>query len=101
MIAVGLAFACSAILRYDSKVDELEGYYREYEEKYGINIEITDAEFSALTDEEKAAYDAAQAEFSKDERVIAVTNLLLNLTLVIIAISLFLAFLLNSSRISL
>lgn len=94
MIAVGLAFASSAIFRYDSKVDELEGYYREYEERYGINIEITDAEFEALTAEEKAAYDAAQAEFSVDERVIAVTNLLLNLTLVIVAVSLFFAFLL-------
>ena len=101
IIAVGAALACSAVIGYDDRLEELDGYcneyYAAYEEKYGVRMELTNAEYLELTDDEKAAYDAAQseleAEMSKDQRITDATVMLFNMTLVITSLSLFVAFL--------
>ena len=93
ILVVGIAFVCSAIFGYDAKIEELEGYYKEYEAEYEIVIDISAEDYEKLSDAEKAKYDAAQAAFEKDERVITVTNLLMNLTLVITSISLLVSYL--------
>ncbi len=87
MLVVGSAFVCSAIFGYDARIDELKGYYEEYEDEYEIVIDISEEEYGKLTDEEKARYEDAQKAFEKDERVIAVSNLLMNLRLVITSLS--------------
>lgn len=101
IIAVGAALACSAVIGYDDRLEELDGYcneyYAAYEEKYGVRLELTNAEYLELTDDEKAAYDAGQkeveAEMSKDQRITDATVMLVNMTLVITSLSLFVAYL--------
>lgn len=93
ILVVGVAFICSAIFGYDARIEELEGYYEEYEAEYGIVIDISAEDYEKLSDAEKAKYEEAQKAFEKDERVIAVSNLLINLTLVIMSLSLLISYL--------
>ena len=103
IIAVGAALTCSAVIGYDDRLSELDGYCQEYysvyEEKYGFGMELTNSEYLELTDEDKARYNAAQdeleAEVAKDERINAITVTLFNMTLIITSLSLFVAFLIN------
>ena len=92
VLVTGIAFLLSAIFGFDKQMEELEGYYLEYEEKYGIVIDITEEEYEKLTAEEKANYELAQSEFEKDDKVVATTGLLFNLTLAIGSLSLLFGF---------
>ena len=56
ILLMGVATAMSAILDYDKYLDIVEQVEMEYVEKYGINPDITDEEFAALTDEEKEVH---------------------------------------------
>ena len=87
MLIAGVAIIFSAIFGYDGKLEKLEDHYDEYEEKYGINLEISDLEYTKLPDDEKAKYEEAEKEFSKDADVMALTALILNLTLLIAVFS--------------
>ena len=92
MAAVGLAAIFSLFLNYSEHYDNLQAAETEYSEKYGIDLDISAAEYDALSDEEKQKYEQADAEFAKDERAIYAYNMLLNLSLIVLTISLLLAF---------
>lgn len=92
MCIAGFAVIFSAIFGYDAKLERLEDYYDEYEERYDIDLEISDAEFTLLPEEEKAKYEIAEEAFAKDGGVVHLTALLLNLTLLISIFSILLAY---------
>ena len=92
MVAVGLAAIFSLFLNYGEHYRVLEDTEKEYSEKYGIDLEITAAEYDKLSDEEKQKYELADAEFAKDERAIYAYNMLLNLSLIVLTLSLLLAY---------
>ena len=91
ILTVGFAWGLSAILKYDSHYDNLAAYEQEYEQTYGINLNITQEEFDALSEEQQAQYDIANEAWSKDQRILQNNSKLFYLTLVIISISLLLA----------
>ena len=93
MLIAGLAIIISAILGYDGKLEKLESCYDKYEEKYGINLDISDADFTALSDGEKAKYEEAEKEFSADGEAMALTALILNLTILIAVFSILFGYL--------
>ncbi len=93
ILAVGCAFLISGIVGYDSHLAEYRGHLERYEIEYGIELDMTGEEFSALTEEERARYDAAEEAFSKDEAVIRSMDMLFNLTLVMITLGLLVPFL--------
>ena len=84
IVATGVAFALSAMLGYDSYSEKLDAYYDSYEEKYSIDFDITSEDYDKLSDTDKARYEAANEEFSKDPAVLQTYNMLINLTLIII-----------------
>lgn len=92
LIAAALMAVIYDIVGYDKKADELQSYYDEYEERYGIATDISPDEYNKLTDEEKAIYDEASEAFGKDERVLNVYSLLISLTVTITSISILLAY---------
>ena len=92
LIAAALMAVIYDIVGYDKKADELQSYYDEYEERYGIATDISSDEYNKLTDEEKAIYDEASEAFGKDERVLNVYSLLISLTVTITSISILLAY---------
>ena len=92
MAAVGIAAILSLFLSYGDHYSTLSDVEREYSEKYGIDLELTPEEYEKLGEEEKQKYVQANEEFQKDERAIYAYNMLLNLSLIVLTISLLLAF---------
>ena len=92
MIIAGFAVVFSAIFGYDAKLERLEDYYDEYEERYGIDLEISDVEFTLLPEDEKAKYEIAEEAFAKDGDVVQLTALILNLTILISIFSILLGY---------
>jgi uncharacterized RDD family membrane protein YckC len=93
MLAVGLAFLLSVVLGYDGHTAQLEARYAEYEARYGITLDITSADYDAMTEEEREQYDAALAAFAEDREAGYLYSLLINLTLVIITFGILLSYL--------
>ena len=93
MLAVGLAFLLSVVLGYDGHTAQLEARYAEYEARYGITLDITSADYEAMTEEERGQYDAALAAFAEDREAGYLYSLLINLTLVIITFGILLSYL--------
>ncbi len=87
IIVVGVASLMSAILGYDTYLAVVEQVEMEYTEKYGINPDITEEEFNALTDEQKAPYLECDQARQKDERLIIAYNMIVNLAIVIVTTS--------------
>lgn len=92
LIAAALMAVIYDIVGYDNKAAELQSYYDEYEEKYGIATDISATEYDKLTAEQKAKYEEASDAFGKDERVINVYSLLISMTVTITSISILLAY---------
>ena len=88
---MGFATAMSAILDYDKYLDIVEEVEMEYVEKYGINPDITDEEFAALTDEQKAPYLECDKKRQEDERLIVAYNILIDFAVAILSVSILLA----------
>ncbi len=91
---VGFAFLLSACLGYDSQAEQMEQHYLRYEETYGIDLDITQEAFDALTEAEQKQYRLADEAFSKDEAVGKAYSMLFNLTLIITTFSILLGYLL-------
>jgi uncharacterized RDD family membrane protein YckC len=93
IIVVGMAAALSAIFGYDEYVGIVEQVEAEYVEKYGLDPDITEEEFQALSEEERAKYTACDEARMKDERLIIAYNIMINLALLITSASILVAYL--------
>lgn len=91
MIA-GFAFLTSKIVRYDEKNQELNNYYAQYEEQYGVSFSLTGEEFSQLSEEELAKYREAYDAFNANEEAMEAYSIVINLTLIITIVAIFLSF---------
>ena len=89
-LSVGFAMVVSAVVGFDQKLENLEGYYTEYSEKYDIDLEISTEDFNKLSKEEQDAYAEADKAFRSDKKVIAAYTLIFNLVLVITAVGILL-----------
>ena len=92
VVAVGCAVLISTIVGYDAKMDELEESYLRYEEKYGIQLEITEEEYNNLSDIEKAKYEEASLAFASDPEVNRVHSVIFSLTLLVFSIAVLIAY---------
>lgn len=93
IVIVGAASLISAVTGYDDYGVELEDYYSKYEEAYGVVFEITEEEYNAMTEEERANYDAAYNALIEDDDAMYTYNMVINLTLVITSLSILLGML--------
>ncbi len=94
ILVVGVAFVMSCALGYDDHTARLESISEEYEKKYNVDFDISEEDYEKLTKEELDIYKFAMDEFSKDKEANYVYNVLINLTFLIISISIFIAFIL-------
>ena len=92
MLAIGVAWLLSAALGYDTHYNVMEDAKAQYEVEYGITLDITAEEYAALSDAERAVYDAANEAFGTDKEVLAAYSMLINLTLIIITFSILIAY---------
>lgn len=86
VLAVGFAVLLSVVLRYDDHNAALRAGYDKYESQYGVVFEITQEQYDAMPQAERANYDAAYEALIADKAVVGEYNMLINLSLVIISI---------------
>ncbi len=91
--AIGFALVLSSALGYDAHIDKLQGHYDAYEERYGIDFDITAEEYRGLDDTVKQKYLDADEAFGEDAEVNKTYGTLFNLTLIIVTFGILLAYL--------
>ncbi len=92
IVVTGLAFLLSAITGYDDHRDRYYERVEFYEEKYGLSVE--DADFDNMSDELKAKYEEMDKEFGQDETARIAYTMMRNLVLIIITLSILIAYVL-------
>ena len=85
-IAIGVAFVTSAAVDYDGYNDKMSAKYQEYEDKYGIDIGISEEEYEQLPPEIKDIYEIADEEFRNDSEVLDLQARLFSLSLFILSV---------------
>lgn len=93
VLATGVGMVLSAALHFDDYNQALTQCQTEYETKYQVSFELTQAEFAALTTEEQQYLNDAYAEFAKDPQSVYNYNMVINLSLVILSLAVLLAYL--------
>ena len=92
MVLIVFSFVAAAIswaTGINKYATEFTNVRNEYITNYGIDPSIPEQD---LTDEEKAAFIAAEEAFQEDERAIRAFAMMLNLSLIVLGVGLFLAF---------
>lgn len=93
IVITGAAFALSAILDYDSYAETLNRIYAEYEEEYGIDLDISSEKYAALSGEEQRVYEDVNKLMNENEEAIEAYNMTVNLALVISSLSILFGYL--------
>lgn len=93
ILAVAFAYLLSLALGYDGHNDRLQQCYDDYESRYGVTFEITAEEYGAMTEQDRANYDAAYQALTQDDQVLYLYNLVVNLTLIITTLGILLGYL--------
>ena len=89
ILACGIGMVLSDALHYDQQMQTLQACYDKYEKEYDIDFE----DYTDLTEEEKARYDAANAALQKDEEALRTYNMVVNLSLTIVSLSILFSYL--------
>lgn len=94
IVVTGVAMALSAVLRYDRYDQALEDCQTRYETQYGVKFDITQKEYSEMTEVETKYFHDAYKAFATDPDTVYNYNMVINLTLIITSLSILLGFLL-------
>ncbi len=93
ILSTGVMYVISGIVDYDSYSNKLEEYYIQYAEDHGIKtFEITQDEYNAFSEAERAKYDAAYKALIEDEDVLYTYSMVQSLMLLITSLSIFVAY---------
>ena len=88
VLAVGVGCLLSLTLGYDNYNDAVTAGYARYEAEYGVVFDITQDEYLALNETDRANYDAAYDALVADEEILHAYNMVVSLMLLIITLSL-------------
>ncbi|MBQ3214609.1 MAG: RDD family protein [Oscillospiraceae bacterium] len=91
ILAVGFAWLLTSAMDYDGNSAKLLDSKRQYEQAYGVSFDITQEQYDALSEAERANYDAASKACNADPAVQQTFNLLYNIILLSITFSILLA----------
>jgi uncharacterized RDD family membrane protein YckC len=89
VLACGIGMILSAALNYDQHSQALEACYERYEKEFGIDFDV----YADLTEEEQARFEAANAALQKDTQALKAYNMVVNLSLTIVSLSVLLSYL--------
>ncbi len=96
VLATGFAWLISIIVNYDAHSDKLNESYNAYYEAYGIDSELKEEEYNAMTDEEKDAYDqklkAMEEAMQQDKELQKQFSQVVSLTLLMVSLGIFFAY---------
>ena len=89
IFATGAAYASSLIFNVDAHQAKLQEKYRYYEETYNVSFDLKQEDFDNMSEEERAHYDEVEQIINHDEEFIKESQLMINLSFVIILIGIF------------
>lgn len=92
IVTVGMMSLLTWALGYDQAQEELQQGYAKYESAYGVDFDIEQEQFDAMTEAEQKNFNAAYEALTSDTEVMDKYNLVLNLTLLTITFSLLLGY---------
>lgn len=88
ILATGFGWGLSAALNYDSYSDQAEAVYNKYADEFGIDKELTQDKFAAMTPEEQEDYrakvEAADKAINADQEAVRVYTMVVNMSLIIV-----------------
>ncbi len=87
ILAVGLAAVLSLAFGYNGYIQNLTDISTKYEKQYGVEFQINQEEFNALTEAEKENWHAANKAFGDDSEARYNYSMLINLSLLIVTFS--------------
>ncbi len=90
MLVIAIAGAglfLSEALGYEGHLDMLNRDYARFEQEYNVSFEMTNEDYNMLTEKERADFDKAYAALSSDKEFMAHYTMVINLTLMIVSIS--------------
>lgn len=94
VLMTGCLWAVSNVIGLNHYTGELNAHYERYEAEYGISFDDREA-YNAMTEEEKQAYDAtvaaAEEAMVNDEAFMASFHMVIQMLLIVLCISIFLA----------
>ena len=93
VLITGVAFVLSGVLGFNGWNQAVTEGYDRYEAQFGVSLDITQDDYDALSEEDRAIYDAAYAALNADQELVYAYNMLVNVTLLIITFSVLLAYL--------
>lgn len=93
ILAVCFGLLLSSLLGYDGYTLRLEEVYTKYETQYDITLDITQADYDALSAAERTRYDAAVGALTTDTEAVYNLNMIIQLTLIILSFGILAAFL--------
>lgn len=94
IVIVGFAALLSYALDYDGQVREMQAHYDRYAKEYGVDFDIKQEEYNALSREEKQAYEQATKAMNKDEAAIICYNKMYTTSFTTVILSILLGYLL-------
>ena len=94
LVALCIGLVLSSILGYDKNYQILVDAYAACEEKYGIDFDISQEQYDALSDEVKELYTRANKELNSDMAVVRAYGMTKTLPLLSVSISILVASLL-------
>lgn len=92
ILMTGLAFVLSLVLKYDDYNKTLQNAYDYYEAQYGVTFDLTAEEYQSMSEAEWADYNEAYDALIRDDSAMHAYNMVVNLTLVIVTVSILLTF---------
>ena len=81
MFAMGFFVIINVFSGYDQKAAEVNAYYTQYEELYGIDFNISEEAFNQLTNEQQSVYTEANTALQNDPGFQAATQAIFRLTI--------------------
>ena len=91
ILAAGIVFLLSSVLGYDGYSKTVNEAYDKYEAQFGINFDITQEEFEALSAQERQLYEDAAEAMNADTEAVYAYNMMTRLILLMITAGLLLS----------
>ena len=93
VLVTGIGAVMSSVLKFDSYSQVVEERLAFYETQYGVKFDMTQEAFDKLTPEEKENINTAYQAFTQDKDAIYHYNMVISLSMVIVSLSVLLAYL--------
>ena len=90
VLTVGCCVSMSKIVGYEQNNQALDAVFAKYEAQYGVTFDVSEEAYMAMTDAERANYDAAYEALSTDPEALQGYGRMMGMTLIIAAVSCFL-----------